>query len=106
MAERIKVSTEDMQATIQKYTSSKQEQQNAYMEVRNAVTAIEATWQGEASTAFRNSFNAMYPNIEKTEAKMDDAINELKAVDAAFQDAETGVTTTTGGLEQGTNPFA
>ena len=105
MAERVLVSTEDMLSAIQKYTASKQQQQSAYTGMRSIVNETESYFQGEAAEAFRSSFNTMYSKIEQSEAVMEDAINELKAVDQSFQEASSAIQSHAGTLDTSTGIY-
>lgn len=108
MAERILVSIEDMQAAIQKYNTCKQDQQNAYLQMSNAVRMLDESWDGPASEAFKAAFGAMYKNLETSEQKMQDAIDELKQSAEAFKTAEESeiASGTFGGLEAGESAFS
>jgi WXG100 family type VII secretion target len=106
MAEQILVSPAEMQSTIERYTASKQQQSAAYLQMSNAVRVLDGTWQGPASETFKASFQAMYKNLEQTEAKMQDAIDELTQAAELFRSVEEAHDGAFGALEAGTNPFA
>ena len=105
MADIIHVDTGAMRSAAVKFKSCQQEMENAYLTMSNAVRELDSTWNGEASEAFKNQFNDLCKNIEQTEAKVNDAVDEtLKAADL-YDEVEASLESTFGGLDVGTSPF-
>lgn len=105
MADIIKVSPEEMRAAVSTFKSRQTELQTAYLNMSNAVRAVDATWNGEASESFKNQFNEMYKNIEQTETKVQDAIDEVSKAAAIFEETEKKLESTIGALDTGESPF-
>lgn len=105
MADIIKVSSDAMRAAVSKFKSCQQELENAYLTMSNAVREVDASWNGDASEAFKNQFNDLYKNIEQTEAKVQDAVDEVSKAAEIYDEAEASLESTFGGLDVGTSPF-
>ena len=104
MAEIITVSLEQMTATANTYTTQKGAQATAYQAMKAAVDSVE--WTGGAAESFKAQFQEFFANIEQSEAKMQDAVDELNKSYNLFSEAEQKNTTTAASLDVGTNPFA
>lgn len=105
MADIIKVSSEEMRAAVSAFKNCQQELENAYLNMSNAVRVVDGTWNGEASEAFKSQFDAMYKNIEQTEAKVQDAIDEVSKAAEIYDEAEQALENTFSALDVGTSPF-
>lgn len=88
MAERILVSPEEMRATVTTYEANKTKQQVAYQDMKSAVRVLDGFWDGPASEVFKGAFDALYKNLETSEQRMTDAINELKTSADLFERTE------------------
>lgn len=104
-ADIIKVSSEEMRAAVSSFKNCQTELENAYLTMSNAVRAVDTTWNGEASEAFKNQFDSLYKNIEQTEAKVQDAIDEVSKAAEIYDQAEKALESAFGGLDVGTSPF-
>jgi len=104
MAEIITVSLDQMTATASAYTTQKGAQSVAYQAMKAAVDSVD--WTGSAAEAYKAQFQEFFANIEMSEQKMQDAVDELNKTYNLFSDATTTVTTTVQSLDVGTNPFA
>ena len=107
MAETIKVSTEEMQATLNTYNTQKAAQLTAYESMKTTVSGLSGGWIGEASQSFQNQFQTYYANIAQSEQKMADAVDELAKANELFtatevQSLKSGATA----LEVGRSPFS
>lgn len=105
MAEIIKVSVEEMRSAVSTFNSCKTELQNAYLTMSNAVRTVDSSWNGDASEAFKAQFDAMYKNIEQTELKVQDAVDEITKAADIYEEAETSLEGAIGQLDTGTSPF-
>ena len=80
MADRITISTEEMQTAVSAYEAQKAVKMDAIAAMQTAVNAMDAAWDGPASEAFMAVFNTLHGKMMKTEEKMQDAIDELNAI--------------------------
>ncbi len=106
MADILKVTPEELQATAGQFKSNQQSMQVAYLTMSDAVRTLGTTWTGEASSAFQQQFEAMYKNLSLTEEKMADAIDELMKANEIYTEAENSIKGQIESLEEGTSPFA
>ena len=80
MADRITISTEEMQTAVSAYETQKTAKMDAIQAMKNAVDSMDGSWDGPASEAFIAAFNSLYGKMMKTEEKMQDAVDELNAI--------------------------
>ena len=105
MADIIRVDTAAMRSAATKFKSCQQELENAYLTMSNAVRAVDSTWNGDASEAFKSQFDALYKNLEQTEAKVQDAIDETLKSAGIYDDVEKNLQGVFNALDVGTSPF-
>lgn len=105
MADIIKVSVEELRSAADKFSSCQQELQTAYLTMSNAVRALDGSYDGDASEAFKAQFDAMYKNIEQTQAKVQDAVDEVKKAAGIYEETEKALEGQFSGLDTGTSPF-
>ena len=106
MADVIHVSTSELREAVSKYNTCKGQLQTAYLQMSNAVRTVDGTWNGDASEAFKAQFQQMYNNIEKTEPKVQDAVDELTKAAEIYDEIESANQQTFANLEVGTDPFS
>lgn len=106
MADVIHVSTDQLREAVNKYNTCKTQLQMAYLQMSNAVRTVDSSWNGDASEAFKNQFEQMYKNIEKTEAKVQDAVDELTKAAEIYDQIESTNQSTFANLDVGTDPFS
>lgn len=106
MADIIHVSTEQLRDAVSKYNTCKGQLQTAYLQMSNAVRVVDGTWNGDASEAFKAQFDQMYKNIEQTEAKVQDAVDELTRAAELYDEIEQTNQNTFANLDVGTDPFS
>ena len=106
MADIIHVSTEQLRDAVNKYNTQKGQLQTAYLEMSNAVRTVDTTWNGDASEAFKAQFDQMYKNIEQTEQKVQDAVDELTKAAEIYDQIEQTNQQTFANLDVGTSAFA
>jgi uncharacterized protein YukE len=97
MADRIIISTEEMEAAVSAYEAQKTIKMDAIAAMKAAVDNMDGSWDGPASDVFMAAFNALYGKMMKTEERMEDAITELNnliqtatAADADISNLGTG----------------
>ncbi len=105
MANVLKVTPEELQNTANQFKSYQQTLQTAYLQMSNAVRSLDTTWNGEASEQFKTQFDSMYKNLEQTEQKMTDAVDELMKAFDIYTEAENSIKGQIDTLDEGTSPF-
>ena len=106
MADVLKVTPEELQNTANQFKGYQGNLQTAYLQMSDAVRSLDTTWNGEASEQFKSQFESMYKNLEQTEQKMTDAIDELLKAHDIYQEAENAIKGQVDALDEGTSPFA
>ena len=106
MADVLKVTPEELQSTANQFKNYQNELKIAYLTMSNSVRTLDGTWNGEASEQFKSQFESMYKNLEQTEQKMTDAIDELLKAHDIYQEAENAIKGQVDSLDTGTSPFA
>lgn len=104
-ADVIKVSMDELRATIEQYTAQKAQMLLAYLQMANTIRHLDASYDGDASEALKERFDLMYRNIEQTEARVQDAITELARTADIFSEVEAELILAFGSLETGASPF-
>lgn len=102
MAERILVSTEEIQTAISQYNAARDTKMSAIEAMNSAVSALDGTWDGMASEAFFGAFRALYSNLQDSDRVMQDAVTELTNVATSAQQAEDNLKASNQGLDAGT----
>lgn len=90
---RIKVNTDELRAAMDKFNTCKAEMAAAYGQMSTEVMALNATWDGEASTAFMERFSELVVNIRTSDATIEQAVNGLKTAVDIFDNTENDVST-------------
>ena len=71
----------------------------------NAIRQVDSSYDGEASEALKAQFDAMYKNIEQTEQKVQDAIDEVSKAAEIYEETENTISQAYNSLDTGTSPF-
>jgi len=106
MADVIKVSTEELISAVNKYSTQKTQLQNAYLLMYRNIHGLDGVYVGDASEALKQQFEQMYKNIEQTEAKVQDSIDELTKTADIVNEVEAGLQSAFSSLDTGTDPFS
>ena len=106
MADMIKVSTEEMNACIAKYTAEKAKLMNALQICLKASQLLTQSWAGPSFTVCCAKMANTYKNLAQTEQKIDDAISELRSTISIMEAAEGKISSNAASLDTGTSPFA
>ena len=85
---RIKVSVEELKATIARFRTCKDELQNAYQRMDSAVTVLNSSWNGEASEAFFNKYGELARNVHTSDPTMEQAIIGLEKAAEIYEETE------------------
>lgn len=105
MAETIKVSTEEMRGTAQRFVAAQHTLDEAYRRMDRAIKILDTAWRGTAYTAMLMQWKLTYKNIERSNAKMQDAIDELNKSAELFDNNEALQINTFNNLDVGSSPF-
>ena len=106
MADIIKVSTEELISAVNKYSTQKTQLQNAYLLMYRNIHGLDGVYVGDASEALKQQFEQMYKKLEHTEAKVQDAIEELTKTADIVNEVESGLQAAFDNLDTGTDPFS
>lgn len=102
----IKVSTEQMQSAVGRYTSEKAKLMEAVAICVKASALLAQSWAGPSFAVCCAKMANTYKNLFQCEQKIDDAINELKQVIGIMENTESKNTSVAASLEAGDSPFA
>ena len=105
MAERIKVSVDVMRGTVSKYNTQKGVQINAFNRMNMIVKGLQSVWTGEAARTFQQQYNSFHANIRQSEAKMQDAVDELNHSAGLYTAAENESKSISASQDVGRSPF-
>lgn len=105
MAELVKVSTEEMRDTVSRYITAKASLKEAYEWMDRALKTLDTCWKGAAYMAMKAQWDITYKNIQLSEAKMQDAIDELNKTADLFDANELAAISSFKSLDVGTSPF-
>ena len=105
MSEMIKVSTDEMRETVNQYTQAKASLATAYQSMDKALKVLDSCWKGAAYMAMKAQWDITYKNIELSDAKMQDAIDELNKTAELFDTNEETVASSFKALDIGSSPF-
>lgn len=106
MADRIKVSTEEMATCIAQYTAQKARLMEALQVCNQASQLLAQSWAGPSFVACAAKMAATYHNLFQSEQKISDAIAELQATVGIMENAESSVNSSVSALDVGSSPFA
>jgi len=88
MADKIRWDSAAVDACITKYTEARTRLEAAYAGYTSAAQALSGSWLGNAATSFVDKFTQITNHCNTAFARTDDAIAELKAVNATFEAGE------------------
>ena len=80
--------------------------EDAVLRMTDAVFTLDSTWNGEASEAFKESFNALKSNLQTSKATLDKAISDLKTSEATYDEVETTLQNLLQSMEDVSDVFA
>ena len=105
MADVIKVSTEEMNACIARYTAEKAKLMNALSICVKASNLLMQSWAGPSFAVCCTKMANTYKNLFQAEQKIDDAISELRKTVSLMEQAEGKISSNVGSLDVGSSPF-
>ena len=103
MADRILVSTPEMEATIQKYESARQELQDAYSKLDAAKQHLDNCYKGPAYVALSAKWVDIYVNVRTADNAIDASVNGLRQTISMMENKESGISSGYASLESGKN---
>lgn len=101
MADKILVSTTEMQATINRYNNAKQSVEEAFSHMQSAMDHLDNCWKGPGWAAFMAKWQLIYANISRTEQALEKAVTGLQNTISTMDEAEANVDSNTNALEIG-----
>lgn len=104
-SDRITVPLDEMTATVERFEVAHEELDDSYTNLSRAMDALDRAWKGVAYLEFRYQLATVEGNIKRADAKMLDAVDELKKTHDIFTKAESSVKSTMASLDLGTSPF-
>ena len=104
-ADRIMVSTDEMEDCIQKYQAERQKLVEALETVNEAAKELEEIWVGPACLAYMARLAEARKNITQAEQKIDDAVEELRFTIKRMKEAESNNIRAASSLSVGSSPF-
>ena len=94
----------DLQDAINTYNKCKNDFQNAYLQMSNAVRQADTIWHGQASETFKDKFNQMYNNIVYTEDEVQASVDLLNKALEVYAETEQRGAMIVESMNVGTNP--
>lgn len=104
MADRLLVSTEQMEATVNKYNDARSTMEQAFTAMDNAWDALCQVWDGTIKATFMSQWILIMGNIRKSDQAMAKSINGLVKSHNLFQENEDNLTSRATSLDPGTVP--
>ena len=104
MADRLLVSTEAMQATVQKYNQAHQTMEQAFTEMDKAWNNLCQVWDGTIRNTFMAEWVAIKGNIMKSNQAMEKSIRGLTGSVQKFDQNESDLQSKASSLNTGTVP--
>jgi WXG100 family type VII secretion target len=103
-ADRILVSTAEMNATIGKYEQAHNEMSQAFTALEQAREHIDRCWDGPAKLAYLARWANTYTNIRRSDNAIESTISSLRNVIQTMDSAEEETASKASSLDVGTTP--
>lgn len=101
MADKILVSTQEMEATVNRYNDSRETMDEARDAMDRALRHLNNCWKGPAWAAMMVKWTEINGNIRKSDMAIARSIEGLKATIATYEQTESEVTSKANALEIG-----
>jgi WXG100 family type VII secretion target len=105
MANRLKVSTKELEDASNEYRKCNADMMNICAQVTAIVHRVNGSWKGKASNSFFDKFSRMDQELKQTNDKTNDAVDELREAAGIFESAENTNIKITSALQVGVSPF-
>ena len=106
MANALKVSTEELKAASGEFSRHRSVLNTTCNQIANNVHSAQNSWKGKACAAYMDRFDQMYAELQQTDVKMQDAVDELLKAADIFEGSEKQTKNMMSMLETGESPFA
>ena len=104
MADRILVSTEEMQATVGRYEQARETMKQATANLDKAWDTLNQVWDGTIKASLMAEWAVMKGNVAKSDNAMNKSIQGLKTTIGLVDNAESEVQSKNNALEVGAVP--
>ena len=104
MADRLLVSTEQMEATVTKYNDARETMEQAFTSMDNAWNKLCQVWDGTIKATFMAQWVVIMGNIRKSDQAMAKSINGLIKSQNLFSQNEGDIQNRATSLDTGTAP--
>jgi uncharacterized protein YukE len=104
MADRLLVSTEQMEATVTKYNDARDRMDQAFTAMDNAWNKLSEVWDGTIKASFMAEWIVIMGNVRKSDKAMEKSINGLIKSNNLFTQNESDLTSKANSLDSGTVP--
>lgn len=104
MADRLLVSTEQMEATVTKYNTERERMEQAFTAMDNAWNKLSQVWDGTIKATFMSEWVVIMGNIRKSDRAMEKSINGLIKSNNLFSQNESELQSRANSLDEGTVP--
>ena len=101
MADRILVSTPEMEIAIQKYENARSELQDAYSKLDSAKSHLDNCYKGPAYMALCARWASFYMNVRTADNAIDESVNGLRKTISTMETGEQNVSTGFANLDTG-----
>ena len=103
-ADKIKVSTSEMQTCISNYQQARSTLADAFSALDQAKSHIDICWDGPAKTVYMMRWNNINANLRRTDNVIEQSINGLNNIINTMDNAENTIGSTAASLDVGTTP--
>ena len=104
MADRILVSTQEMEATVTRYNEARGDMEQAFSAMDKAWDHLCSVWDGTIRTAFMSEWVVIMGNIRKSDRAMEKSIEGLIKANNLFTTNEDNLISRANSLDSGTVP--
>lgn len=104
--DRINSSSEAFEAAVNKFKTCMESAQDAYNAMNSAVFMLDSSWNGEASAAFVNKFQALAKNLTTSDGTITKAVADIQMVVAGHAQMEDETSQLFAATADTTDPFA
>ena len=105
MADRMRVSTEQLKKTADRFSKEREKMEETCRETAGTARGTQEYWRGPAGEAFLNRFSAMEGELMKTDRRVQDAVDGLLKAAGIFEDSEKETSGKAQSLDTGLSPF-
>lgn len=104
--DKVLYTADAMVAAYTSFQNCQHDVEDAILRMTSAVFTLDSSWNGEASEAFKASYNGLKGNLDTSTPSLEKAINDLKTAQATYEDVETTLESLLQAMEEVSDPFA